>query len=87
MTNTSELPSLDPTTEQPQDQTTAHELAEVIAELEQYRERLINDTMNAAKRAKLMKSAVMANLEPELANIDATLQQLREQQAALTTSH
>lgn len=43
--------------------------------------------MNAAKRAKLMKSAVMANLEPELANIDATLQQLREQQAALTTSH
>lgn len=87
MTNTSELPSLDPTPEQSSDQPVAHELAEVIAELEQYRERLINDTMDAAKRAKLMKSAVMANLEPELANIDATLQQLREQQAALTTSN
>ena len=62
---------------------TAAELAEVITELEQYRERLVNDTLDAAKRAKMMKATVMATLEPELAQIDATLQNLRDQQAAL----
>jgi hypothetical protein len=65
------------------EQTPAQELAEVIAELEQYRERLLNDTVEAAQKAKLMKSAVMAKLDPELAKIDATLQHLREQQATL----
>jgi membrane protein insertase Oxa1/YidC/SpoIIIJ len=65
------------------EQTPAQELAEVIAELEQYRERLLNDTVEAAQKAKLMKSAVMAKLDPELAKIDATLQHLREQQAML----
>jgi capsule polysaccharide export protein KpsE/RkpR len=61
----------------------ATELAEAIAELEQYRERLVNDTMETAKKAKLMKSAVMAQLEPQLAQIDAMLDNLRQQQAAL----
>ncbi|MGI0492980.1 hypothetical protein ACN4EG_14455 [Alkalinema pantanalense CENA528] len=65
-------------------QATAEELSEVITELEQYRERLLNDTIETAKRAKLMKAAVMAQLEPELAQIDATLAQLRQQQANLT---
>jgi hypothetical protein len=65
------------------EQTPAQELAEVIAELEHYRERLLNDTVEAAQKAKLMKSAVMAKLDPELAKIDATLQHLREQQATL----
>ena len=63
------------------------ELAEAITELEQYRERLVNDTLDTAKRAKMMKAAVMANLEPELANIDAMLADLRSQQAALSAQN
>jgi hypothetical protein len=62
---------------------TAVELAEVIAELEQYRDRLVNETMTTVQRAKLPKAAALARLEPELAQIDAALQNLREQQAAL----
>jgi hypothetical protein len=65
-------------------QVTAQELAEVIKEFEQYRERLLNETIETAKRAKLMKSSVMAQLEPELAKIDATIKSLQAQQAALT---
>lgn len=65
------------------EQVTAEQLPEVIAEFEQYRERLLNETLETAKRAKLMKSAVMAQLEPELAKIDATIKALQEQQAAL----
>jgi hypothetical protein len=57
------------------------ELAEVITELEEYRERLVNETMETAKKAKMMKASVMAQLEPELAKIDGILQQLREKQA------
>ncbi|GAB4205336.1 MAG: hypothetical protein Fur006_61380 [Coleofasciculaceae cyanobacterium] len=68
-------------------QATAQELAEVIEELEQYRERLVNETLATAQRAKLMKKTVMAQMEPELAKIDATLQALRAQQASLTASH
>jgi exonuclease I len=63
------------------------ELAEIIAELEQYRERLFNETLETAQRAKLMKSAALARLEPELAQIDATLQELRSRQAALAISN
>ena len=61
-------------------QATTEELTEVIAEFEQYRQRLVNDTMEAGKKAKLTKSAVMAQLEPELNKIDGILQQLRQQQ-------
>jgi cytochrome c553 len=68
-------------------QATAQELAEVIEELEQYRERLVNETLATAQRAKLMKKTVMAQMEPELAKIDATLQALRAQQASLTASN
>ena len=64
------------------EQATPQELAEVIAEFEQYRERLVNDTMEAGKKAKLTKSAVMAQLEPELNKIDGILTQLRQQQAS-----
>lgn len=56
------------------------ELAEIISELEQYRERIVNDTLAMAQRAKIMKSQALANLEPNLAKIDATLQTLRQQQ-------
>ncbi len=59
------------------------ELVDAIAALEEYRERLVADTMTMAQRAKITKSQVMANLEPELQQIDNTLQQLRDQQIAL----
>lgn len=65
-------------------QATSQELTEVITEFEQYRERLVNEMTTAAKKAKISKSKVMANLEPELAKIDATLENLRAQKAALT---
>jgi uncharacterized membrane-anchored protein YhcB (DUF1043 family) len=73
--------------ETPTQQDTAQELAEVIAELEQYRERLVNDTLSMAQRAKVMKSKAMAHLEPDLAQIDVTLEDLRNRQAALTASN
>ncbi|MFN6487932.1 MULTISPECIES: hypothetical protein [unclassified Nostoc] len=66
---------------------TAQDVAEVIAELEQYRERLVQETTETAKRAKLMRVNVMAKLEPELAKIDSALQELRNQQAALSVSN
>ena len=65
---------------------TAAELAELIVEFEKYRDRLIKDTSEAAKKAKLSKKATMAKLEPKLADIDAKLQRLREQQANLSAN-
>lgn len=65
-------------------QTNLEELSEIITELEQYRERLVNDTLSMAQRAKVMKSQALALLEPNLAQIDATLEELRQQQAAFT---
>lgn len=65
------------------EQATAEELAELIQEFQEYRERLLTETMETAKRAKLMKSAVMAQLEPELAKIDATIESLQKRQATL----
>lgn len=65
---------------------TAEDLAELIVEFEQYRDRLVNDTTEAAKKAKLSKKATMAKLEPQLADIDAKLQRLREQHANLTAN-
>ena len=68
-------------------ETNAEELAEVIAEFEQYRERLVSETMTAAQKAKLPQKAAMAKIEPELAKIDAGLESLRAQLAALTTNN
>ncbi|WP_088240379.1 hypothetical protein [Calothrix rhizosoleniae] len=62
------------------EQATNEELTEVIAEFELYRQRLVNDTMEAGKKAKLTRSAVMAQLEPELNKIDSILEGLRQQQ-------
>jgi predicted nucleic acid-binding Zn-ribbon protein len=66
---------------------TAQDLAEIIQEFEKYRERLINETLEAAKKAKLSKKQTMAKLEPQIADIDSKLQRLREQQANLTASN
>ncbi len=62
-------------------QGSAEEIAEVIEQFEQYRERLVSETMTTAKRAKLPKKEAMAKIEPELAKIDAALQTLRQQQS------
>ncbi|MGL5832079.1 MAG: hypothetical protein ACRC1Z_02465 [Waterburya sp.] len=70
-------------TEQP---VTAADLAELIGEFEKYRDRLVSETTEAAKKAKLSKKATMAKLEPQLADIDAKLQRLKEQQANLSAS-
>jgi hypothetical protein len=66
---------------------TAEDLAEVISEMEKYRDRLVNETMEAAKKAKLSKKATMAKLEPQLADIDAKLQLLRQQQTNFTNDN
>lgn len=68
------------------EQINAEELAEVIAELEKYRERLVNDTMAAAQKAKMSKSQTMAQLKPQLAEIDVKLEQWRELHATLTSN-
>ncbi len=58
------------------------EVAEVISQLEEYRDRLIEDFTTTAKKAKLPKSMVMAQLKthPEIAKIEASLAQLRGQE-------
>lgn len=65
-------------------QATPEELTEIIAELEQYRERLVNDTLSMAQRAKIMKAQALASLQPQLNQIDGTIAALRQQQAAAT---
>jgi hypothetical protein len=63
------------------------ELSEIIAELEGYRERLVNDTLTMAQRAKIMKAQALATLEPKLNKIDTTLEALRQRQSAVTNSN
>ena len=68
-------------------ETNVDEVAEVIAEFEKYRERLVNETMTAAQKAKLPQKVAMAKIEPELAKIDAGQDALRAQLAGLTTNN
>ena len=58
---------------------TAEQLAELITEFEQYRDRLYNETIASAKKAKLPKKVAMAQLQPQLDQIDNKLEQLRNQ--------
>jgi hypothetical protein len=62
---------------------TPEALAEIIQEFEQYRERLVSEMTTAAQKAKLSKAKLMTKLEPELAQIDATLDNLRAEYTAL----
>ena len=62
------------------------EIAEVIQEFEKYRERLINDMTDVAKKAKLPKSKLKATLEPELKQIDEKLESLRAQLSAASNN-
>ncbi len=67
------------------EQATPEELTEIITELAQYRDRLVTDTLAMAQRAKVMKAQAMASLEPSLADIDARLEALRQQQTKSLT--
>lgn len=60
---------------------TPDQLTEMIEDLESYRERIVSDTLAMAQRAKIMKSQALANLEPNLAKIDATLESLRQKKS------
>ncbi|MGB3292843.1 MAG: hypothetical protein WBB01_07655 [Phormidesmis sp.] len=65
---------------------TSEEIADVISQLEQYRARLVDDFTTTAKKAKLPKSMVMAqlNAHPEIAKIDTSLAKLRGQDAPVS---
>ena len=74
----------DETSSTPETPNSPEEVAAVLAEFEQYRQRLLDDTIAAAKKAKMPKSEVMAKLEPELAKIDGMIENLKQQYASLT---
>ncbi|MEB3339767.1 acetyltransferase [Okeania sp.] len=59
-------------------QTTTQEIEEVIKGLEEYRERIINEVQEHAKKVKIPKAKVKAKLEqhPELSKIDQALNKL-----------
>jgi hypothetical protein len=65
------------------EQVTATELEEIIIEFQKYRDRLVHDTTEAIQKAKLPKAKAMAQMEPELAKIDAMIQELHDRHAAL----
>jgi archaellum component FlaC len=53
------------------------ELVATIAELETYRQRLMDDTLEVAQKAKIMKSKALEQIQPELDQLDSTLTFLR----------
>ena len=59
------------------------ELEAVKVELEQYRQRLVDDIVNMGKKIKLSKKAVDKNIaeHSEIANIDIMLERLNNQLA------
>jgi hypothetical protein len=66
---------------------TAADLAEIITELQKYRDRLVHDTTEAIHKAKLPKAKAIAQMEPELAKIDAMMQEIQDRHAALVESN
>jgi hypothetical protein len=66
-------------------QAVLEEISAVIGELEQYRQRIIDDTLAMAQKAKVMKATTLEHLKnhPEIAQIDAMLQDLRSRQEVL----
>ena len=58
------------------------EVENVIAELETYRQRLVDETMDIARKIKLPKKAAQAQVDnhPEIAKITQMIQGLRDRQ-------
>ena len=65
---------------------TAEELADVITEFEKYRDRLFHETVETAKKAKISQKTVMAQLQPQLDQIDNKLEALRAQYNTLVNN-
>lgn len=68
-------------------QVTAIELEEIVTELQKYRDRLVQDTTEAIHKARLPKAKAIAQMEPEIARIDAMIQELHDRHAALLASN
>lgn len=66
------------------EQANLEELTSAIDGLQEYRDRLVRETMATAKKAKVVKAQVQTNLAPNLTKIDAMLEELRQQLATLT---
>lgn len=66
----------------------ADEVEAVIAELETYRQRLVDDTMDIARKIKLPKKAAQAQVDknPEIAKVTQMIQGLRDRQANAPTA-
>ncbi len=58
------------------------EVEAVIAELETYRQRLVDETMDVARKLKLPKKAAQAQVDrhPEIAKVSQMIQGLRDRQ-------
>ena len=69
------------------EEVTAAELAEIITELQKYRDRLVHDTTEAIHKARLPKAKAIAQMEPEIVRIDAMIQELHDRHAALIASN
>jgi hypothetical protein len=69
------------------EEVTAAELAEIITELQKYRDRLVHDTTEAIHKARLPKAKAIAQMEPEIVRIDAMIQELHDRHAALVASN
>ena len=65
---------------------TAEDLAEVIEKFEKYRDRLVRETTETAKKAKISQKTVMAQLQPQLDQIDSKLEALRAQYNTMVNS-
>ncbi|NEP10703.1 MAG: hypothetical protein F6K14_10895 [Symploca sp. SIO2C1] len=76
-----------PEAEQEAEPITPESIAEVITELEEYRERLVKDMTTVAKKAKLPRSKLEEQLKPDLTKIDTALENLRTQHAAMTENN
>ncbi len=68
-------------TEVVNDLASQEEIKAVTAELEQYRERLVNDILNMGKKVKMSRKNVDKHISqhPEINKIDSVLEQLRSQ--------
>ena len=69
------------------EQVTVAELEEIIVELQKYRDRLVNDTLETIQKARLPKAKSMAQIDPELAKIDAMMEDLHARLATLVASN
>ncbi|MEM6501371.1 MAG: hypothetical protein AAF685_05995 [Cyanobacteria bacterium P01_C01_bin.89] len=74
--------SADPTANTAATSATSEEVGAVIAELEAYRQRLVDDTMDIARKIKLPKKAAQAQVDshPEIAKVTQLIQGLRDRQ-------